>query len=308
MSYIDLINEFWKKDAERSFTPMETRLYLRMLHECNRRNWLNPFELSAREMEKIMGKSGRYLRDVRKGLQDRGIIEFSGGKNRPITILLKGQKITNPKHQKTAEKDHFEDAQYGTILPYKRNYTSVLDPSKGNYTSVYTELYFPLYGTIPPYCAPDTYFNNIKTIKDNKDEEEYKEEKSSSSASEISVEKVSKNKAEISPLKTEQKNSKPKVFEEVEKLLESEIWISSACAVHHLPEEEIRKRLKEFSEHCVIEGVEEHKDDRDLKSHFSNWLRLKRKKRNEDKRQDKFSERRGTEPGTESRQGFKGTF
>ncbi|MDD6228371.1 MAG: hypothetical protein PUA94_05005 [Bacteroidales bacterium] len=47
MTYIELINEFWRQDGFKPFGAMDTRVYLYLLHQCKIRGWLNPFELQT---------------------------------------------------------------------------------------------------------------------------------------------------------------------------------------------------------------------------------------------------------------------
>ena len=46
MNYIELINNFWKKDMEFNFSDRETSLYFCLLNVSNSISWKNPFGLS----------------------------------------------------------------------------------------------------------------------------------------------------------------------------------------------------------------------------------------------------------------------
>ena len=50
MNYLSLINQFWAKDLEHSFTPNDIAVYFRLLERCNALGWKNPFNFSVDEL------------------------------------------------------------------------------------------------------------------------------------------------------------------------------------------------------------------------------------------------------------------
>lgn len=79
MTYIELINEFWRQDAIKPFGAADTRLYMYLLHQCNIRGWLNPFELSTRNLELTMGVTRKMIQESKKRLKQRGLIDYIDG-------------------------------------------------------------------------------------------------------------------------------------------------------------------------------------------------------------------------------------
>ena len=83
MNYIELLNRFWQVDAQQKVADYATRLYFFLVQECNRRRWQNPFELSDRQLIRVMGGSVNTLKKHREDLVERGLISYqSGGKGR----------------------------------------------------------------------------------------------------------------------------------------------------------------------------------------------------------------------------------
>jgi hypothetical protein len=86
MTYIDLINQFWQKDLEYSFSSTEVDVYFRLLDHCNKLGWKSPFNLSV---EKLMAQMGLHtkkpLDTARKRLRDAGLLDFENGNGRGCT-------------------------------------------------------------------------------------------------------------------------------------------------------------------------------------------------------------------------------
>ncbi len=92
MNYIKLINHFWKTQHLKDFTAYEAYLYYYLLHECNLRQWENPFQCSNRSISAAIGISEKTLIDVRNRLKQKGMIDYKAGKRRKsspaYTLLL----------------------------------------------------------------------------------------------------------------------------------------------------------------------------------------------------------------------------
>ncbi len=90
MTYIELINEFWKQNGFKPFGAMDTTVYMYLLHQCNIREWLNPFELQTRNLELSLGITRKMIQESKNRLKQRGLIDYSDGnrgKTPTYTIL-----------------------------------------------------------------------------------------------------------------------------------------------------------------------------------------------------------------------------
>ncbi len=79
MNYIELLNQFWQVRRARGMSAYEADLYYYLLNECNRRMWLNPFELPTSIICAEIGISRKALIDLRNRLSQRGLIRFKEG-------------------------------------------------------------------------------------------------------------------------------------------------------------------------------------------------------------------------------------
>ena len=98
MTYIDLINRFWKLNRLEPFAPSDLRLYFYLLDQCNIRGWENPFKLSTRYIECELKMSRKVIEESRERLHNRGLIEFTKGIGSSTpTYIIKGVEISgNP--------------------------------------------------------------------------------------------------------------------------------------------------------------------------------------------------------------------
>ena len=86
MNYISLINQFWAKDLEHSFTPNDIAVYFRLLERCNALGWKNPFNFSVDELLlKLRLKTKDPFTTARNRLKQAGLIEFKNGDGRGWT-------------------------------------------------------------------------------------------------------------------------------------------------------------------------------------------------------------------------------
>ena len=79
MTYIDLINEFWRKKKTKPYSANEIALYLYLLDYCNSQYWTNPIEISTRTIQLDIGISHYTVLSVREKLKRRGLIDFVKG-------------------------------------------------------------------------------------------------------------------------------------------------------------------------------------------------------------------------------------
>lgn len=86
MTYVELINRFWQKDLEYSFSSIEVALYVRLLDRCNKLGWKSPFNLSVERLMAQMGlRTKKPFDTARKKLRDAGLLDFANGNGRGCT-------------------------------------------------------------------------------------------------------------------------------------------------------------------------------------------------------------------------------
>lgn len=98
-------------------------MYLYLLHQCNIRRWINPFEFKTRDLELMLGLSRNSIGAIRNSLKQRGFINFTKGVGSGSgAYLICGVEITNPElYKKFCVKS--EDTKVNTILNTKVNTT-----------------------------------------------------------------------------------------------------------------------------------------------------------------------------------------
>jgi hypothetical protein len=75
LSYVKLINLFWMKDAEHSYSGSETRLYFYLLKKANSHHWqVNPLSFSDFYLLRAVGISANTLKQARIRLEQTGLI------------------------------------------------------------------------------------------------------------------------------------------------------------------------------------------------------------------------------------------
>ena len=88
MGYIELIKDFWREHDLQAFSTTASLLYLRLLEECNRRRWRNPFTLSSASLEETVSRSRKMLCQAREELRERGLIDFVAVNRMPTAFML----------------------------------------------------------------------------------------------------------------------------------------------------------------------------------------------------------------------------
>lgn len=112
MSYIDLINQFWRMNRIEPFSPYEVYLYFYLLNQCNMRGWKDKIELKSRNIEVELRLPRKTICAVRSRLKDRGLIDFKEGERRssaPVYQILYNVEVGRP--MRTAE------PQAETVIP-----------------------------------------------------------------------------------------------------------------------------------------------------------------------------------------------
>lgn len=96
MTYIELLNSFWDSTKLFPFTSNEVAMYIYLLHQCDIRGWMNPFEFSTRDLELTLGITRATISAIRNKLKQRGLIDFGRGVGSGKSVyLICGAKVTN---------------------------------------------------------------------------------------------------------------------------------------------------------------------------------------------------------------------
>lgn len=95
MSYIDLINRFWRLNSELPFSAFDTRFYFYLLSIANERGWQPNFMVPTRQLEFALGRSRKDIIAARQRLAARGLISFEKVRvvQRPHTQYLTTLKM-----------------------------------------------------------------------------------------------------------------------------------------------------------------------------------------------------------------------
>ena len=96
MTYTDLINRFWRLDAELQFTSAETRMYLQLLDIFNRVGLDHSVTMSNTLAVGLFGISLSAYKRVRQSLIDRGLItmEIQTVKRRRCAVFRLADPLT----------------------------------------------------------------------------------------------------------------------------------------------------------------------------------------------------------------------
>lgn len=96
MTYIELLNSFWDSTRFNPCSSNEATMYFYLLHQCNIRRWINPFEFKTRDLELMLGFTRATISAIRNKLKQRGLIEFGKGVGSGKAVyMICGAKITN---------------------------------------------------------------------------------------------------------------------------------------------------------------------------------------------------------------------
>ena len=294
MTYIDLINRFWEAYRVKKFSDIDTAIYFFLLNECNIRRWLNPFELQTRNIEICIGVSRKTIGEARNRLKQRGIIDFVEAQGRgPTTYLIDGADITN-----NVLRELFCASNSVTSKKHKGNTRVTQTVTQGLHKGNTTQ-------------------DSTLYIEDRR----YKNKESSVASATRSAPQRASKKVEKSLFAEEEKKAAkrkspprtkpsftPPTLDDVK-----EYFLSHDADKRLENWEECAQRFYDYFN--AVDWID--KNGRRITrwdSRANSWIidDEKRKKeniaKNEIKQQDRFSERRGTEPTATSRKGFKGTF
>lgn len=285
MTYIELLNSFWDSTRFNPCSSNEATMYFYLLHQCNIRRWINPFEFKTREFEVMLGFTRATISAIRNKLKQRGLIDFGKGIGSGSAVyLICGAKITD---KELAEKFCVQSAN-----------------TKLN-TTLNTTLNTNLNTTANPTLYIEERRNKTKDISPAGDIEP-PPPSVGLSLFEEEEKKARKKKSQPRPKPPEQP---PPTIEEVKS------HFLSQRADERLQDWE--REAEVFFNHFTSLGWRTSSGAKI--SHWDSranlWIMDHEKPKQQEnpvsdevRKADKFSERRGSESGAKKRKGFKGTF
>ena len=102
MTYLDIINKFWREHHTPEMKNADIVFYFHLLNVCNSQHWINPIEIHTSEIVAELGISKTELTRIRERLEERGLITYRPAKNQksPSIYYLKDADFTNKKFRK----------------------------------------------------------------------------------------------------------------------------------------------------------------------------------------------------------------
>lgn len=287
MTYIELLNSFWDSTRFNPCSSNEATMYFYLLHQCNIRRWINPFEFKTRDLELMLGFTRATITAIRNKLKQRGLIDFGKGIGSGKAVyLICGAKITD---KELAEKICVQSVNTKLNTTLNTTLNTMLNTNLN--TNANSTLYI------------EEIRNKTKDISPNGDEKSMSENHSLFEAEE---KKIVKRKIATRPKQTE---VPPPTIDEVK------AYFISQRANERLDDWE--REAEVFFNHFTSLGWKTSSGAKISRwdSRANLWImehepKKKREKSiaDENSKADKFSERRGSESGAKSRKGFKGTF
>ncbi len=83
----ELFNRFWRDVEMSDYKSQEANLYFYLVHYCNKNGWVNPFSIPNKRIVLSTGLSEKTVIDCRCRLQQRGLIDFRGGKRKAASPM-----------------------------------------------------------------------------------------------------------------------------------------------------------------------------------------------------------------------------
>lgn len=279
MTYTDVITNFWNHHKEVAFQHIDVVLFLFLAHEWNLRNQPERFGMETRYLEIAVPISRKSLVFSRERLRERGLIDYEarGGRGTTLySICVSSVNTTGNTNEPQSEFCVPDSVSLRNtnelVLPEETLRETQTETQKKKPSPPYPPIKKNIYST-------PTSLNNVN---DNNDR---------------------------FPAGVE-------IFdlgEIVAKLKCSTEWKESMMRTFHLSETALFEQLDSYPDHCTNLGGTR-KTVNEAKRHFTNWLRKTQQSRqllqstNETKREDRFSERRGTDPAANRAEDYTSTF
>ncbi len=278
MTYTEIATRFWRLHRESAFTHTETTLFLFLLNEWHIRRKRGWMDMETRFLEIAVPISRKSLVFARENLRNRGLLDYEPGIGRG-------------------------SAKY--TLCVSNSVSSV--NTKGNTKETQNSV-----------CVPD----NVSQGNTNSNTKSFVLPEETQSKRKVSPTPPLKENIYSTPTSLNSVNDNDRVLNGIElfgipeiiaKLKESWEWKESMMRTFGLTEEELLSCLDGYPDHCTNLG-ETRKTVNEAKRHITNWLRKQQQSRqllttrNETRREDRFSERRGTDPSANRAEDYTSTF
>lgn len=277
--YSAVISHYWECHKREAFQHIDTALYLFLANEWNLREQPEWFGIETRYLEIAVPISRKSLVFSRERLRARGLIDYEakGGRGTTMYSICVSSGNTN------GNTNDFCVSQENTI----GNTNQLVFPEETlleTQTGTQKKKPFPPYPPIKKniYSTP----TSLNSVNDNFNDNDLRVP----AGMEIfGIEEI------------------------VAKLKESVEWRESMMRTFGISDTELNRGLDLYPDHCTTLG-ETRKTMNEAKRHFTNWLRKLQQSRqllqltNETKREDRFSERRGTDPAANRAEDYSSTF
>lgn len=276
MGYKEITARFWRLHKEEAFKHVDIALFMFLLNEWLTRKRPDWFDIGTRYLEIAVPISRKSLVFSREKLRQKGLIDYepAAGSGTAKYSVCVSDCVSH--RNTTVSQINTKETQNGICVPDSvsvRNTNEFVFPSE---TQIKRKV-----SPTPPLKEK---YNNI-LINNNDNNARARERFGAMELLDI---------AEI-----------------VERLRQSPEWMESMCRMLHIGERDLLSLLDSYPDHCTNLG-ETRKTLQDAKRHVYNWL-LKQQSRqltqkNETKREDRFSERRGTDPSANRAEDYTSTF
>lgn len=80
MTYLDVVNQFWREHEKRYFSPSEIAFYFFIANECNRKFWNMPVACPTEYVCNQLKLSKQAIINARNALAERGLLNYDKGK------------------------------------------------------------------------------------------------------------------------------------------------------------------------------------------------------------------------------------
>lgn len=276
MNYTDVITNFWSLHKEIAFQHIDVVLFLFLANEWNLRKRPEWFGVQTHYIEIAIPMSRKSLIFSRERLRERGLINYETRGGRGTTQYSICVSLGNTTRNTKETQKEFSVSNSVSM----RN-TNQLVLHEETLRETQTKEKIPPYPPIKEniYSTP----TSLNIINDHIHDK-------------------------IPPgLDMYDMN------EAVDRLKKSIEWKESMLRTFGISENELLEYLNRYPDHCTTIG-ETRKTLNEAKRHFTNWLRKLQKSRqlshitNETKREDRFSERRGTDPKANRAEDYTASF
>lgn len=294
MTYIELLNSFWESTSLNPCTSNEAIMYLYLLHQCNIRRWVNPFEFRTRDLESVLKISRATISTARNELKKRGFIDFINGVGSGSSaFLICGAKITNEDLNSKFCVHSLNTNDKDCVHSLNTNQKNCVHSLNTSVHSLNTNQENTLYNNKTDISPVGDIAREKKVPEKSLFEQEEKKSKKSKSSQ-----------------RSKKQKSPPPTLEEVK------AYFLSQRANERLLDWEREAEMFYYHFSSLDWKTSSGGEIAYWDSKANLWIMEHEKSKRRSysiinetgEPTDKFSERRGTEPGNKSRKGFKGAF